>query len=80
MITLHIEFFAALREQSGLSQKSIDSESTDAAQVYSELAKEHGFTLTPADLKLAVNDEFADWSRTLCDGDRLVFIPPVSGG
>ena len=28
----------------------------------------------------AVNDEFVDWSTTLNDGDKLVFIPPVAGG
>ena len=80
MITLHIEYFAALREQSGRSQQSVSSDSTDPAKVYTQLAQEHGFSLTTTDLKLAINDEFADWSHSLCDGDRLVFIPPVSGG
>jgi len=31
-------------------------------------------------LRVAVNDEFADWSRPLGAGDRVVFIPPVAGG
>jgi molybdopterin converting factor small subunit len=31
-------------------------------------------------LRVAVNDEFADWSRPLVAGDRVVFIPPVAGG
>jgi Molybdopterin converting factor, small subunit len=30
--------------------------------------------------KIAVNDEFSDWDIELNDGDRLVFIPPVTGG
>jgi molybdopterin converting factor small subunit len=31
-------------------------------------------------LRVAVNDEFADWSQPLAAGDRVVFIPPVAGG
>ena len=30
--------------------------------------------------KIAVNDEFSDWDIELNEGDRLVFIPPVTGG
>jgi molybdopterin synthase sulfur carrier subunit len=29
---------------------------------------------------VAVNTEFADWSRRLNAGDTVVFIPPVAGG
>jgi molybdopterin converting factor small subunit len=31
-------------------------------------------------LKVAVNADFADWSRPLQAGDAVVFIPPVAGG
>ena len=31
-------------------------------------------------LRVAVNSEFSDWTRTLRPGDALVFIPPVAGG
>ena len=34
----------------------------------------------PEHLKVAVNTEFADWSRPLAAGDTVVFIPPVAGG
>ena len=80
MIKLHLEFFAALREQAGTNTQTLETDLTDARSVYALLADEHGFTLGTDDLKLAVNDEFADWSLMLRDGDRLVFIPPVSGG
>jgi len=33
-----------------------------------------------SNFKIAVNDEFSDWDIKLNDGDRLVFIPPVTGG
>jgi len=31
-------------------------------------------------LKVAVNEQFSDWSHLLRDGDTVVFIPPVAGG
>jgi molybdopterin converting factor small subunit len=31
-------------------------------------------------LRVAVNDEFRDWTVPLASGDRVVFIPPVAGG
>ena len=35
----------------------------------------------PALLRVAINDEFCDWSQPLAEpGDRVVFIPPVAGG
>jgi len=80
VITLHLEYFAGLREQAGTRNQVLETNLTDAREVYAQLVSEHGFTLTPADLKLAVNDAFTDWSVTLKEGDRLVFIPPVSGG
>jgi sulfur-carrier protein len=31
-------------------------------------------------MRVAVNDEFCEWSQRLNAGDRVVFIPPVAGG
>lgn len=31
-------------------------------------------------LRVAVNREFAEDARVLCDGDEVAFLPPVSGG
>ena len=47
---------------------------------YGELQERYGFTLSREQLKVAVNSEFAPWSRKLAAGDAVVFIPPVAGG
>ena len=77
---LHIQYFALLKDQRGLSEETIDTDATDPEEVYQLLKAANGFTLPIAALKVAVNEDFADWSTQLNDGDTLVFIPPVAGG
>ncbi|MDQ8180862.1 MoaD/ThiS family protein [Pelagicoccus sp. SDUM812005] len=77
---LTIQYFALLREQRGLDQETVQSDAATAASLYADLAQEHGFTLPTTALKVALNDDFADWQSPLSDGDTVVFIPPVAGG
>ena len=51
-----------------------------AAELYAELRQRHSFQLTAAQLKVALNSDFSDWSSPLKHGDTVVFIPPVAGG
>jgi molybdopterin converting factor subunit 1 len=79
-LAVHVQYFAALREQAGRGSESLVTGSRTAAALYDELRGLRGLTLPRSMLKVAVNDEFADWDRALEDGDRVVFIPPVAGG
>ncbi len=78
--TLHVQYFALLREQAGRSGESLESGAASARELYAELAGRRGLTLLPAQLRVAVNEEFADWERPLAAGDRVAFLPPVAGG
>ena len=78
--TLHVQYFALLREQAGRSAESLQSTAASALDLYTELAGLHGLTLLPAQLRVAVNEEFAGWERPLAPGDRVAFLPPVAGG
>jgi molybdopterin converting factor subunit 1 len=80
MKTLHIEYYALLREQAGVKQQTVQSETRTPAELYSQLAAKHGFSLGTEQLRAVVNEEFVNWDRQLNDGDRVVFIPPVAGG
>ena len=77
---VHVQYFAVLREQAGRGAESLATSSTNPAELYEELRQRHGLALPRALLRVAVNEEFADWERPLADGDRVVFIPPVAGG
>jgi molybdopterin synthase sulfur carrier subunit len=80
MISLTVQYFAILREQRGLTQEKLATETTTPTALYDELRERHGFTLPADRVRAAVNDEFVSATATLRDGDRVVFIPPVAGG
>ena len=80
MHDLDIQYFALLREQAGRSNERITTAAATPADLYAELRGRHGFTLPVGMLRVAVNDEFCEWSQRLNTGDRVVFIPPVAGG
>lgn len=80
MITLHVQYFAILREQRGLNEEKLSTSAPTPAALYDELRARHDFTLPADRVRAAVNDEFVAHDAPLRDGDRIVFIPPVAGG
>jgi len=80
MNDIEVQYFAVLRERAGTGRETVQTAAVTAGDLYDELAARHGLGLPRAMLRVAVNDEFADWSQPLAAGDRVVFIPPVAGG
>lgn len=76
---LRIEYFAILREQSGLDSEELETAAATPAELFDELCARFGFP-DASRFKVAVNEEFSDWHTELRDGDSVVFIPPVAGG
>ncbi len=77
---LKIQYYALMREQAGRSEELLETAAATPADLFAELNRRYGFTLTREQLKVAVNSEFSDWGRALAAGDAVVFIPPVAGG
>jgi molybdopterin converting factor subunit 1 len=80
MLTLHVQYFAILREQRGLSQETLTTQAATPGALYDELRGRHSFSLPADRVRAAVNDAFIDSAAPLRNGDRVVFIPPVAGG
>jgi molybdopterin converting factor subunit 1 len=80
MARVTVQYYAQLREQAGSSAEQTETAAGDLAALYDELARRHGFSLPREALKVAVNAQFAEWSRAPRAGDVIVFIPPVAGG
>lgn len=77
---IKVQYYALLREQAGRREEAIETAAGNPAELYDELKARHRFSLARDMLRVAINTEFADWTRPLRDGDAVVFIPPVAGG
>ncbi|PAW71120.1 MAG: molybdopterin converting factor subunit 1 [Opitutia bacterium Tous-C4FEB] len=80
MITVHIQYFAILREQRGVARETLSTPATTTAALYDELRTRHGFSLPRDRVRAAVDESFVAWDTPLRDGQNVVFIPPVAGG
>ncbi len=79
-MTVHVAYFAILREERGCSGETIETTEATALGLYNALRGTHGFSLPADRLKVVINEEFQPWDHALSDGDAVVFIPPVAGG
>jgi molybdopterin converting factor subunit 1 len=78
---IKVRYFAMLREITGRPVEPVSITNGElASHVYVRLAAQYGFSLSLADLRMAVNDNFVGIDHPLVEGDELAFIPPVSGG
>jgi molybdopterin converting factor subunit 1 len=79
--TLHVRFFAILREQAGCATLEVDSTARDAAALYAELQQRlPTLTFAATLLRVSVNERYVPMDTPLVANDRVVFIPPVAGG
>ena len=78
--SVHIYYYAALREERGINEEVLETNVSTALQLYNELKKQFHFKLSTDILRVAINDEFVDWQTKLKNKDSIVFIPPVAGG
>lgn len=82
MITVSVLFFGAARDAVGHEEIELSiNPGATAAQVFEQLMGAHPeLQRFGKSLLLAVNQEYADPSREVRDGDELAILPPVSGG
>jgi molybdopterin converting factor small subunit len=75
-----VSYFGLLGERRGIPVETVSHAAASAEDLYQELDAIHNFGLAIANLRAAVNDEFVPWGHPLKDGDRIAFLPPMSGG
>ena len=79
-LQIQVVYFAKLRELTGLDQEAFSMmKGSNPTDVLEAINERHQIDIG-SNFKIAVNDAFSDWDIMLNDGDRLVFIPPVTGG
>lgn len=80
MKQVHVRWFAAYRDLTGVESETLDTEATTPAALFDELKGRHPRLGTRNAALVAINDEMSDWSSPLNPGDTVLFFPPVSGG
>lgn len=78
-----MKLFAAYRDKAGISEFSLEipKDSNTVGDVAIAIcSKFPKITIDPSKIVIAVNSEYQEHSTTLCDGDEVALIPPVSGG
>ena len=80
MIEVECTYYAMMRERCGRSSEVVQTEAATPVELYQQVAATHGFPSQRDHLKVAINDQFVNWSTALRSGDRISFIPPVAGG
>jgi len=78
--TVYLNYYALLREESGVFSEPYVTSALTVGELYQEIKNRYGFGVPDESLKVAINDAFSSWQEPLNTGDRVAFIPPVSGG
>lgn len=83
---LRVRYFASLREELGFAEESVSSDVgiETVGDLIEYLVGLHGegwrAHLTQPQLRIAVNQELVEHEVSLCAGDEVAFLPPVTGG
>lgn len=86
MSRVKVYYFASLREALGVDSEIIDLADTaikTVAALQDYLVNSRGDAwsiLSARSTRVAVNQQLADSSSVLGDGDEIAFFPPVTGG
>jgi molybdopterin converting factor subunit 1 len=80
MKRITVRYFAMFREHAGLSEETLELDVATAMDVFEQTQNRHGSTEPTGHCKVAINDEMADWSSSVADGDSVLLFPPVAGG
>jgi molybdopterin converting factor subunit 1 len=77
---INIIYFASLKDQSNKSNEKIQTESKTVDDLFNELNVKYSFKVPKNNLRVAINEEYKEFSSKLNENDTVVFIPPVAGG
>lgn len=80
MKTITVRYFAMFRERAGVDEETLTLDAKTAGDVFDSTKSRHGSAEPSGHCKVAINDEMADWSSPVQDGDTVLLFPPVAGG
>ena len=75
-----VKYFAAMRELANKTEEIVETNAQSPIELYDELKNIYDFQISMDHLKVAINDEYVDFTNPINELDTIVFIPPVAGG
>ncbi len=78
--TITVRYFAMFREHAGVGEETLRLNVATARDVFEQTRLRHGSREPNGYCKVAINDEMADWTSAVNDGDTVLLFPPVAGG
>ena len=76
-MTIHVRFFASLREQTGINSKEVDADGLKNVQDLWALLTDEPLNETTL---IAINKTYSQAESRVQDGDEVAFFPPITGG
>ena len=76
-MTIHVRFFASLREQTGIDSKTVNADGLHSIRDLWWALTDKPFDETTL---VAINKTYAGPDHTIADGDEVAFFPPITGG
>lgn len=80
MKTVHLLYFAQLRDLSACSSETILTDAETILELYQECSDRHHFTLPAKIIRAAIDQTYISLDSSFPDQSTIAFIPPVSGG
>lgn len=80
MKSITVRYFAMFREHAGLGEETLQLDAATAIDVFELTRNRHGSSEPTGHCKVAINDEMAEWTAAVNDGDTVLLFPPVAGG
>ena len=75
-----VENFSLFSELTKKSQEHIDFDGIFVSELFELQKKKYQFPYEQEDIQVAINDVISSWDTQLCNGDKVVFLSPFSGG
>lgn len=77
---VHVQYFAVFREKAACTKETRTTEAATLSDLYTELSRDHGFSLPPDQVRFAVNEDYVPQEARVEEGMTVTLIPPVAGG
>ena len=80
-MTVTVLYYARLADKAGREQDKLTvAAQTTLPELYETLSLQYDFGCGHQDLEVIINEQLANWSDTLRDGDSVAFMRPIAGG